>query len=65
MIINKSIVHTFTIINFKCSNQDKDVLKDSNVFLGNKDELYSIEQKGMTLVPDFCYSFSFSSSLFF
>ena len=41
MIINKSIFHTSTLINFECSNQDKDVLKDSNVFLGNEDELYS------------------------
>ena len=27
--------------------------------------LLAIEQKGMTIYHDFCYSFSFSSSLFF
>lgn len=43
MLMNISIVHNFSIINLECSKQDKYVeeriLKDSNAFHVNKDEL--------------------------
>ena len=36
-----------------------------NILVDNQIIIFMIDQKGMTFDHDFCYSFSFSSSLFF